>query len=512
MGGKRFRWIALGALALAVLVVNGTIQSKEDKADSGPPRQFLWLGYEELFGALERPPVPFDHDGHTKALRELDCDACHRLEKEVEGEKLRIYQFPKGRESDVASLVMEDYHTACMSCHKEQLKAGKQGGPTTCGECHLQTRLQGAPWESMAYDYAIHNKHRQALESKCELCHHIYDEQKKELVYKKGAESSCRDCHGARDENHRRSFRNVAHAQCLDCHMKRSKDGLAAGPTTCAGCHGERERMAIAEMAKLPRLFRDQKGQVLLQIENGRMKATPYDHLAHEGRVRFCRDCHHATQKACSTCHTLEGSHDGAGITLETALHDPKAAFSCQGCHEIQKRASDCLGCHLYEDKGAAEHSCKVCHSATWELPRPACLAQLMEELPEEKVPGKVEIKILAKEYDPAVMPHKKIVKRLLEMTKDNKLADRFHGSSPAICLGCHHESPWDLEAKPPTCKSCHGIIRTKRTLDRPGLLGAYHRQCMGCHEEMNIKAMGCTDCHKQKTYFAQLYARSVGR
>ena len=78
------------------------------------------------------------------------------------------------------------------------------------------------------------------------------------------------------------------------------------------------------------------------------------------------------------------------------------------------------------------------------------------------------------------------------------KLAANFHADPGTICQGCHHNSP--IGKKPPQCASCHGQPFDERKLNSPGLLGAYHIQCMGCHAEMGIeKPVGCTECHKEK-------------
>lgn len=34
--------------------------------------------------------------------------------------------------------------------------------------------------------------------------------------------------------------KNYMHGLCLDCHKNMKKDGIATGPTTCAGCHNPR--------------------------------------------------------------------------------------------------------------------------------------------------------------------------------------------------------------------------------------------------------------------------------
>ena len=49
---------------------------------------------------------------------------------------------------------------------------------------------------------------------------------------------------------------------------------------------------------------------------------------------------------------------------------------------------------------------------------------------------------------------------------------------------------------RPPTCRSCHSR-EADPVDDKPGLKAAYHRQCMGCHEQMDLK-VGCEDCHKE--------------
>ena len=47
----------------------------------------------------------------------------------------------------------------------------------------------------------------------------------------------------------------------------------------------------------------------------------------------------------------------------------------------------------------------------------------------------------------------------------------------------------------------CHGIRFDPKELGKPGILAAYHRQCMGCHEAMDQKpkALDCVKCHAKK-------------
>jgi hypothetical protein len=89
-------------------------------------------------------------------------------------------------------------------------------------------------------------------------------------------------------------------------------------------------------------------------------------------------------------------------------------------------------------------------------------------------------------------------------------------------CAGCHHHTTGSLvedancvrchqnssETKVVACRGCHGAqpfsaeaLREKRAnlklyhQDKPGLKGAYHLNCMGCHQKMGGPT-GCQDCH----------------
>ena len=60
-------------------------------------------------------------------------------------------------------------------------------------------------------------------------------------------------------------------------------------------------------------------------------------------------------------------------------------------------------------------------------------------------------------------------------------------------CTHCHHYSP---PGKFPPCGECHSDSPTEpQSLRQPGLKGAYHRQCMGCHREWSHDTK-CVVCH----------------
>jgi hypothetical protein len=115
-------------------------------------------------------------------------------------------------------------------------------------------------------------------------------------------------------------------------------------------------------------------------------------------------------------------------------------------------------------------------------------------------IPEKVVIKTLAKQFAPAEMPHRKVIAALMDKAAASPLAGSFHLEKGTICQGCHHNSP--ASKQPPRCSHCHGQAFDPDKPHTPGLMGAYHQQCIGCHEEMNLekpKAVDCTACHKEK-------------
>lgn len=90
--------------------------------------------------------------------------------------------------------------------------------------------------------------------------------------------------------------------------------------------------------------------------------------------------------------------------------------------------------------------------------------------------------------------------------------ASRLNGN----CNECHHRVQKDKNdrigeeivftdldnRKPASCVSCHQYANEKDAPDRPGLKGAYHEQCIGCHKKADsVNApTDCTGCHAKRT------------
>jgi len=375
--------------------------------------------------------------------------------------------------------------------------------------------------------------------NRCETCHHTYDETAKKLVYKKDTENSCRACHKAKEEKNARSMKHVSHAACIGCHVNLSEkvkkdlaqqgrtelteqDRKRFGPIECKGCHGERKQLTPDELVKIPRLVRGQKDVMDLSLvaeertaiqeapEGSsdpallvRMKVVPFSHKSHEQRAQFCNTCHHYSLEKCVNYHTVQGdAKKGGGVTYERAFHQVRAEQSCAGCHNTAKEDKNCAGCHQWMQNAAPKSSCSVCHRGSSggkivEIPQ----TPLFQD--KEKVPEKLQIKVLEKEFKPAEMPHMKIVNKLVTLSNASSLARTFHAvKDQALCSGCHHRSDMQQAAvKAPMCSTCHGRPFDPNAPGKPGILAAYHLQCIGCHEAMHQKplALECLKCHPAK-------------
>jgi len=551
----------------------GSVHSEAEKAEKTIERPILISGVE-MFEKLERPPVQFYHDRHTSALKEEGCGTCHPND-EKKKERF-VFTYPKTKSENSSKSLMKSYHSNCLGCHKEMAGEGKKTGPLTCGECHVARKkplvehlpktpdyyqpldepyhkdciachkkgdddhkpedldwkgfyikekgIEKAIWPKVKFDYYLHSQHEKGLDKKCELCHHIYNKAKDKLVYLKGTESSCRDCHQEEDVEKRRTFRKVAHSDCLHCHMERKQKNLKAGPFACAKCHVEGKERTIKEMADIPRQTREKPDktlirmeemgdatkatisfgkkpeQVEIKVEDARLEKVSFDHQAHEGYTRACGDCHHDTLKACKECHTLEGSDKGSGVTLSEAYHDISSPWSCIGCHELEKSKKSCAGCHHLMRNGLRGSSCLVCHSQKTEdnIKAVSKLGSPKDLLP-EKLSEELDIKKMEKIYKPSKFPHQKIIKNLTEVSNKSKLAKKFHTNRMTICLGCHHEIPLEPKKLFPRCFTCHSSNILYKKTGTLGLLGAYHRQCLGCHKKMEQKPNDCAGCHAEK-------------
>lgn len=490
------------------------------------------------FGTLERTGVAFMHTKHTAALekQDLSCQRCHLDDPERPGAEGMALKFKRLKDTDKQS-VMEIYHTECISCHTETRGSGLASGPVTCGGCHQEKAAAptATRWRPIDLDRSLHYRHVASQEKKCETCHHVYDEGAKKLVYRKGEEGACVYCHQAETVENRISGRLAAHQACISCHLKRVAAGKDAGPADCLSCHDVAAQAGIRVVKEVPRMERGQPDAVFVKAvasdtipaasaeTKPRMQMVAFDHKAHEQYNQTCKACHHAALNECVSCHRSEGADEGGRIQLTQAMHKADAEASCIGCHQQQQTKPECAGCHSPEAMAGAvltfnsdDQACLACHR----IPLPAegepeptpeasadlarqwldARAQVRPMRRSEQIPETVTMGGLSKAFEPANMPHRKIVYALMDGIGTSQLAGSFHADAYTLCQGCHHQSP--PTEQPPRCSSCHDRRLGAKADDRPGLMAAYHQQCMGCHDRMGIAkpaAQDCAACHKER-------------
>ena len=533
MGKRENRSHGFGLLLIGILIAVGSLTALAAASITSSPHSkgapsegrtdLVVIDVLKQFGPLQRPPVAFQHDNHTRALAEQnkDCLSCHQ-----KGEKRLSLMFKRLDNPDAKS-VMDLYHANCIGCHADTREAGLKSGPETCGQCHSTDPLPADNRTDIQLDKYLHFRHSKAMTDQCAQCHHLFDEDKKALVYIKGEEGACLYCHREKTEGNRISNREASHIQCIECHREKTAQELAAGPMECSGCHAKENRQLYEKPEDLERMKRNQPDTVFVK---GRKPITPdvdpmqglgpvaFNHQGHETYNDSCRVCHHADLGTCARCHSSEGTPDGNQIKLTQAMHYQNSESSCIGCHTKVQQRSECIGCHrtVKADPALApQEGCMVCHRILPEgetMPADETMAQAlaarqlsrrpaMEALPSvDDIPDKVTIKFLEKEYEAVVMPHRKMVLALADGVRNNPLAEQFHTTSATLCQGCHHNAP--ETTKPAQCISCHGRSSDNLNPGRPGLLAAYHQQCIDCHEYMGIekpKSRECTACHAQR-------------
>jgi len=553
MNNRSIARCIVGCLAIACLATLGC------KDASGPSvsvkvatsaGQARFITVSDVFGELERPPVRFDHDKHTRALEKEGCRPCHRTEDD--GNFLFTY-LNVGEQTDRTDL-MNVFHDDCTGCHTQRAQQGRETGPVTCGECHVIERPRdehqyvpvmpdyyevlrdtyhsdctachrepskvaedaGAldwksfyvthkktetEWPEVTFDYLTHARHVEALEDQCELCHSISPEKLEELKAE-GKEPAGGDWVWDVDEKTSLTERRPAHTRCINCHLQRRTETNQAGPVHCGECHSG-ERRAIEELADVPRPDCGQDDMMLIQLEEGaRAKAVAFDHQSHVANSRSCQDCHHKTLRPCQDCHTVDGDEKGQEITLAEAHHEVSSSRSCVGCHEAEKSKAECAGCHQLMPGGLVHAGCSGCHTGTLDrLQAPGKLPPPEELIPED-VGEEILIGRIEDAYEPARLPHLHKAQELTEISNASALASYFHTDRMTVCVGCHHLGPLEAKADVPSCATCH-TARDEPGGATPTLLGSYHQRCLGCHGRMDPAEQempqSCTGCHEEK-------------
>jgi len=540
-------------ICFAFMVLNNTAFSEEDITTSDDKISPRFITVPEQIKDLDRPPVRFFHDKHTDALEDEEdrCALCHM--KDIDNNF--DFTYPDKKDDATKKAYTNSLHDACISCHTIRNDEDKKTGPLTCGECHIidddfhnkeylpvmpeyyeplrdthhknciachqdpakkAEDAGGLDWKSfyikkieyldaeipeVHFDYFLHDKHEKALEEKCEKCHYLSDDRKKELE-KENKEPECKDWLKEIPEDKSYKIKEYAHTTCINCHLQKKDNNEDAGPVSCKECHLTVQRSA-EEMVEIKRSECEQEDKILIDIEkDARMKAVPFNHESHQTVTRSCQECHHDTIQACNVCHTPEGIEEGDNITLAESYHSESSTFACIGCHENEKKKPNCAGCHNLLKTGLVKSSCATCHNGSLDnLDKNEPKKDLTELFPDD-IKKEMEIDIIKDEYELSKFPHDKIVLKLAQISDNSTLASYFHTDQMTLCAGCHHLTPMTKKSTLPQCRTCH-TVRKDPIGAIPALLGAYHQQCLGCHKKMEgaeeEMPQDCAGCHKEK-------------
>ncbi len=524
------RWRINAVLAIILMItLGGPAGVWSSTAADSPALDVVFIDLPQVPGSDKMPGVPFPHDRHTQSLgNDKDCSACHLQQNDR-----FVFKF-KRLTDGLPDVDMAVYHDNCVACHAETKGAGKKSGPLdgACRSCHSTASGDASAWQPINFDKSLHYRHVSAKailpgkmydEVNCSACHHIYDEAIQKTIHRSGTEQSCVYCHKSEKTETASAVRWASHAACVGCHQSIKARAQKTGPVECAGCHDAAAQQQIEIVENVPRLERNQPDTVLLaswmssdggsaEAMQKYMNPVAFNHVVHEKEADSCRSCHHQTLKKCAQCHTETGDEKGEGVQLAQAMHNGVSSHSCIGCHQQAKMTKDCAGCHAaMPQKQFSQLACAQCHAVDRERLGPFPMeaearASVAENslnsrqrtaliLADEHIPEMVKIDGMQDEYEAVNLPHRQIVRAIFSRIKENRMAAYFHGNDVTLCAGCHHNAPATLN--PARCAACHGEAFANEQDGRPGLKGAYHGQCMACHQAMGIEEPASTDCVK---------------
>ena len=131
---------------------------------------------------------------------------------------------------------------------------------------------------------------------------------------------------------------------------------------------------------------------------------------------------------------------------------------------------------------------CRVCH----ECPNPTAAEPGLkhQQCPRHE---------LSSTLKPGMGPDVAILDQLEDLYVPVRFDHKAHAGMVGMnngCETCHHFTPPNNAH--PACRECHPASIQHEDLTQPGLKGAYHRQCMGCHAEWDHDTK-CEICHEKK-------------
>ncbi|UCE61719.1 MAG: cytochrome c3 family protein [Phycisphaerales bacterium] len=163
-----------------------------------------------------------------------------------------------------------------------------------------------------------------------------------------------------------------------------------------------------------------------------------------------------------------------SGVFSAVAQESPKSVEQPARQKTTAMRATGC-------DVG-----CACCHTCDRPSPENQCLPACGRDpglyMHGQKGPDVVVLDELQDAYLPVPFDHKGHAD-MAEMTRG--------------CVVCHHYTPEGQQH--PACKTCHEPGVKGTGIHKPGLKGAYHRQCLNCHKDW-LDPSDCAICHRRRT------------
>lgn len=168
--------------------------------------------------------------------------------------------------------------------------------------------------------------------------------------------------------------------------------------------------------------------------------------------------------------------HRIAGVIVAcvalAAGSEPAIAQEEEGITSSKAQTVYCLDCHQCDAPSFDSPCVKPCPYT-----KPEGEAKSLGPKP---APGVVSLGLLSDLYEPVAFNHE----------RHAKMSAMGQG-----CIACHHYSAM---GQTPPCQACHGGGANPQNLRQPGLRGAYHRQCLGCHREWTHDT-ACVECHAER-------------
>jgi hypothetical protein len=91
------------------------------------------------------------------------------------------------------------------------------------------------------------------------------------------------------------------------------------------------------------------------------------------------------------------------------------------------------------------------------------------------------------------------VIRKIEDHYRPVRFMHAKHAMVVKDCALCHHHRPLDeAAAETVRCSACHQEPSNPEHPERLGLKGAYHQQCMGCHQKMNRGPVDCNGCHRK--------------